>query len=139
LIDLSDGLASELNHIAQKSNVSLEIDCDKIPTQPEMLNLSLDINSNCLSDALTTLSDWQLFGGEDYQLLATFDPKILEATGSLPGDFKVIGRVLQKSAAPFGSIEPSESPIVMLLTSDGKCRPLKTEKIFNHFGSPTSR
>lgn len=60
MMDTSDGLMDALSTIANESNVLLEIDFDKIP-------FDKDIKS---------FSNWQnlvLFGGEDYQIIATVD------------------------------------------------------------------
>lgn len=60
MMDTSDGLMDALSAIANESNVLLEIDFDKIP-------FDKDIKS---------FSNWQnlvLFGGEDYQIVATVD------------------------------------------------------------------
>lgn len=60
LNDISDGLASEANEIAEASNVILTIDYQKIPRSPLLRSYSEDQQKR-----------WSLFGGEDYQLLGT--------------------------------------------------------------------
>ncbi len=60
MMDTSDGLMDALSAIANESNVLLEIDFDKIPFDNDIKNFS----------------NWQnliLFGGEDYQIVATID------------------------------------------------------------------
>ncbi|OIJ16228.1 thiamine-phosphate kinase [Anaerobacillus arseniciselenatis] len=60
LNDISDGLASEANEIAEASNVELTIDYEKIPRSDYIKNYSDDQKKK-----------WSLFGGEDYQLVGT--------------------------------------------------------------------
>lgn len=60
LNDISDGLASEANEIAEASNVVLHLDYQKIPRSPFIRSYSEDQQKH-----------WSLFGGEDYQLLGT--------------------------------------------------------------------
>lgn len=62
-IDLSDGLSSELNHIALSSNVSLRIDRKKIPIDSEVKAMANYFRLDPL--------DFTLNGGEEYQLLFT--------------------------------------------------------------------
>lgn len=60
LNDISDGLASEANEIAEASNVCLHIDYDKIPISSYIKTYSEEQQTR-----------WCLFGGEDYQLIGT--------------------------------------------------------------------
>ncbi|KAF1678674.1 MULTISPECIES: thiamine-phosphate kinase [Bacillus] len=59
LNDISDGLASELNEIAEASGVSIEIDESLLPVHSSLLKLHL------------SWKEWALFGGEDYELTGT--------------------------------------------------------------------
>ncbi|MGG1246761.1 thiamine-phosphate kinase [Bacillus spizizenii] len=59
LNDISDGLASELNEIAEASSVSIEIDESILPVHPDLPKL----HSNW--------KEWALFGGEDFELTGT--------------------------------------------------------------------
>ena len=68
MIDLSDGLSSDLAHICQASRTGARIDADSIPFEPEISDLS-DFHL-----------DRALNGGEDFELLFSADPKkIFEA------------------------------------------------------------
>jgi thiamine-monophosphate kinase len=62
LNDISDGIASEANEIAEASNVQLEIDYDKLP-------ISEYIRKYQVNEQLK----WTLYGGEDYQLIGTIE------------------------------------------------------------------
>ncbi|MCF0221166.1 MAG: thiamine-phosphate kinase [Fibrobacter sp.] len=60
-MDISDGLSSELNHLALSSGVSLEIDERLLPVDPEVVRMSEYYGLSPL--------DFALNGGEEYQLL----------------------------------------------------------------------
>ena len=63
MIDISDGLSSELNHISKSSNLGIKIFIDKIPFAKETRKTAEELNIDLLVSAL--------FGGEDYELLFT--------------------------------------------------------------------
>jgi thiamine-monophosphate kinase len=68
MIDISDGLASDLKHICDNSNVGAEILEKNIPFAERMDKLASKISKNKL--------DLALYGGEDYELLFTMKPEI---------------------------------------------------------------
>ena len=63
MMDVSDGVASDLMHILNASGVGAEVELDKIPMSEEMVTLCQTNGWNPLSLALE--------GGEDYCLLFT--------------------------------------------------------------------
>ena len=62
-MDISDGLSSEVNHLALSSGVSIEIDEQKLPIDPDVLEM-------CKYFGLSPLH-FALNGGEEYELLFT--------------------------------------------------------------------
>ena len=66
MIDLSDGLSSDLAHLCRASKVGAKIYADKIP-----FHKSLRAIAKTLDEKL----NFALHGGEDYELLFTADPK----------------------------------------------------------------
>ena len=72
MIDISDGLSSELIHICQQSKVGCNLFEDKIPLDPQVIATCEEFNLDSTTVALS--------GGEDYELLFTIDtadyPKI---------------------------------------------------------------
>ncbi len=74
MIDLSDGLSSDLAHLCRESGVGANIDASRIPIDPlierrgEQVD---DVLSSHAGDAFTLA----LGGGEDYELLFTVSPK----------------------------------------------------------------
>ena len=63
MIDVSDGLSSELMHICTQSNVGCAIYEDKLPIDYQAAALAEEMNLNIVTCALN--------GGEDYELLFT--------------------------------------------------------------------
>tara|TARA_Y100000741_G_scaffold287256_1_gene227235 strand:- start:18 stop:1061 length:1044 start_codon:yes stop_codon:yes gene_type:complete len=84
MIDISDGLSSELIHISKKSNVGFDIYEDKIPVSDEMVLCSDEFRLNSTTVALS--------GGEDYELLFTINQKDYNKLQDNP-DFSIIGYV----------------------------------------------
>ena len=87
-IDISDGLSSELHHIAVQSSVCMAIEECKVPVHPDVL-------SYCRLHNLDSRSFW-MNGGEEYQLIFTSsrEPSLLVLPkGSFP--VRCIGRVEQ--------------------------------------------
>ena len=66
-LDISDGLSSELNHLALSSAVSLEVDADRIPVDPR-------VSEMCSRFGLNPM-DFVMDGGEEYVLLFTVSAK----------------------------------------------------------------
>ena len=63
MMDISDGLSSELMHICSQSNVGCRVYEDKIPINYDAAVLADEMNINIVTAALN--------GGEDYELLFT--------------------------------------------------------------------
>jgi thiamine-monophosphate kinase len=69
MIDISDGLSSDLAHLCRSSHVGAIIDASRIPVDPSVINL-------CGRRALDPLI-LALHGGEDFELLFTVRPRDL--------------------------------------------------------------
>ncbi len=76
MIDLSDGLSSDLMHICKQSKVGAEIDEQLIPMHIDVKMMALKFHMDPLTCALN--------GGEDYELLMTFSPQDSEKARFLP-------------------------------------------------------
>jgi thiamine-monophosphate kinase len=72
MIDISDGLSSEIMHICKSSKVGCDLYEDKIPLDPQVISTCEEFNIDSTTVALN--------GGEDYELLFTISqedyPKI---------------------------------------------------------------
>ena len=88
MIDVSDGLASEIIHICRQSEVGAELLEDNLPID----NLTYEAAREFNLDPLTCL----LNGGEDYELLFTIRPEDLSKIKNHP-DITTIGRVMDKN------------------------------------------
>src|SRR5207249_6607462 len=66
MIDISDGLSSDLNHLCEESNVGALIDSSSLP-------IDQDVSTLCGRRALDPLM-LALHGGEDFELLFTVRP-----------------------------------------------------------------
>lgn len=67
MIDLSDGLASDLAHLAEASHVGAVVEEDRIPVSPEMREAARLTGVDPMA--------WAIGGGEDYELLVTVPPR----------------------------------------------------------------
>lgn len=63
MIDISDGLSSELMHICKQSNTGCRVYEDRIPIDYQTASMAEEINMNLVTAAMN--------GGEDYELLFT--------------------------------------------------------------------
>jgi thiamine-monophosphate kinase len=84
MMDISDGLSSELLHIAKDSNVGCRVYEDRIPIDYQTACMAEEMNMNLVTAALN--------GGEDYELLFTVALTDHDAVERIPG-VKVIGYV----------------------------------------------
>ena len=89
MIDISDGLSSEILHISKTSNVGINLYENKIPMSDEMKLVCDEFNLNPTTIALS--------GGEDYELLFTIDQSSYDKIKNNP-DLTIIGHVTEKKA-----------------------------------------
>ena len=96
-LDLSDGLSGDAAHIARRSNVTLEIETERLPIS----SLCRALADAARRDAL----DFALTGGEDYELLLCVAPEkadaVIAAVQNATGTpLTRIGRCVEREAAP---------------------------------------
>ena len=84
MMDISDGLSSELLHICKSSNVGCRIYEDRIPIDYQTAVMAEEIGMNLVTAALN--------GGEDYELVFTVPLHYHEQIQNIPG-IKVIGHI----------------------------------------------
>lgn len=89
MIDISDGLSSEILHISKTSNVGINLYENKIPMSDEMKLVCDEFNLNPTTIALS--------GGEDYELLFTIDQSSYDKIKNNP-DLTIIGHVTENKA-----------------------------------------
>lgn len=87
MIDISDGLSSEILHICKQSNVGCNLYEDKIPADPQLINVCEEFNID-----ITTIA---LSGGEDYELLFTIKMEDFDKIKANP-NFSIIGHMVEE-------------------------------------------
>ncbi len=107
MIDVSDGLASEILHICDRSDVGCELYEEKIPIDPMTYDRARELG---LDPTVCALS-----GGEDYELLFTIDAKKFDKIKSNP-NISVIGHITDKAS---GANLVSRSGASVPLTAQG--------------------
>ncbi|MGB1247272.1 MAG: thiamine-phosphate kinase [Chitinophagales bacterium] len=108
MIDVSDGLSSELMHITTQSKVGCHIYEAHVPIKNETYNQALEFNIDPITCALN--------GGEDYELLFTIDKKDEHKINEAEIDITVIGKVVGKEK---GCVLQSRSNQVHPLIAQG--------------------
>lgn len=88
MIDISDGLSSEILHITKQSKVGCNIYEDKLPFDPQFISVCEEFNLDAATIALS--------GGEDYELLFTVTMNDFDKIKGNP-NFSIIGHITQES------------------------------------------
>lgn len=86
MIDISDGLISDLGHICRRSGVGAHIEESRIPILPDARGIAEEFQQDVF--------DWALSGGEDYQLLFTLQKEQYDLIASNK-DISVIGTITE--------------------------------------------
>jgi thiamine-monophosphate kinase len=84
MIDVTDGLASDLLHICRLSGTNCRIFYSRVPIDYETSRLAEEFNIDAMVPALN--------GGEDYELLFTIPPAMAEKIRKIES-IKVIGHM----------------------------------------------
>ena len=117
MIDISDGLASEVLHLSDRSKVGFRIYEEKIPMDELTISTADEFNLNPVMTALN--------GGEDYELLFTISQSDFDKIKNNP-DFTIIGHAVEEEQWNYlvlrGSNELAE------LTAQGWDAYLKSKK-----------
>ena len=106
MIDISDGLSSELMHICKQSNVGCRIYEERIPIDYQTAIMAEELNLNVITCALN--------GGEDFELLFTVPIADHEKVAAMK-DVRVIGHIV------------SDNMGLALITRDGVEMELKAQ------------
>ena len=88
MIDISDGLSSEVLHLCKSSKVGCDLYEDKIPLDPQMMTTCEEFNVDSTTIAIN--------GGEDYELLFTIDQSDFDKIKGNP-NLTVIGFIKEQS------------------------------------------
>lgn len=105
MMDISDGLSSEILHLGTQSGVGCTIYEDKIPMDPQMMHLAEEFGINPITAVLN--------GGEDYELLFTMPIAEFDKIKANP------------NLTPIGHI--TEDKVFQMVTNAGQTVPLEAQ------------
>ncbi|MDR1197862.1 MAG: thiamine-phosphate kinase [Prevotellaceae bacterium] len=103
MIDISDGLSSEIMHICRQSNCGARIYLERIPIASQTFKIAEEMGIDAVTAALN--------GGEDYELLFTLPLTLRDKIKDL-GGIDVIGHITEAQAGSY-LITPDGSEIVL--------------------------
>lgn len=98
MIDISDGLLADLGHVAESSEVGLDVHSARLHVDQKLLDVSSALGADPMH--------WVLTGGEDHALAATF-PSYTD----LPPGWYHIGSVLMPDTGVTVDGQPYEGPL----------------------------
>ena len=88
MIDISDGLSSEIIHLCKNSKVGCNVFEDKLPLDPQVISTAEEFNMDSTVIALN--------GGEDYELLFTVSQSDFDKIKGNP-NFTIIGHMTEEN------------------------------------------
>lgn len=115
MIDVSDGLALDLHRICEASEVGARVHLDALPVSEALTGLSEQLDEDPL--------DLALFGGEDYELVATLSPGVVEGAGA---------KILERTGTPLTEIGEVTEQGYVAIAGAGEERPLEPRG-WDHF------
>ena len=116
-IDISDGLVQDAGHLARSSRAAITIEADRLPISPPARRAAQQLGADPLQ--------WALTSGEEYELLLTVAPDLVQQAAELVADKG--GTTL----TPIGQVSQGEG--VVVLDESGEPLELPTSG-WNHFG-----
>lgn len=114
MLDLSDGLASDLRHLCRRSGVGARVEAERLPVSDAARRAAARLGVDPLH--------WALHGGEDYQLLFTVPEERFAAVPPVLGPLGVTATIIGR-VAPRG---------IRLVDPSGRSEPLRPAG-FRHF------
>jgi thiamine-monophosphate kinase len=103
MIDISDGLSSEIMHVCRQSNCGVRIYLERIPIASQTFKISEEMGIDAVTAALN--------GGEDYELLFTLPLALRDQIKDL-GGIDVIGHITEAHTGAY-LITPDGSEVVL--------------------------
>ncbi len=122
MVDVSDGLMADLEHVCRASGVGAEIWADQVPVGAACSQVALASGVEGL--------DWALSGGEDYELLFTASPDQAAAIESL------LVNETGTSCRAIGRITAAQGDIDLLFPDGRRLSYLMEKRGWDHFAPP---
>ena len=123
MMDLSDGLATDLSHLCKQSRVGARIEAEKLPGRTGLAPAASLLNKKRRDGMIV---NWMISGGEDYELLFTADPKDSQAILDVAA-----GQGLRVS--PVGTVIAGQGVTLQRKTTEGYEEQHISFKGFDHF------
>jgi thiamine-monophosphate kinase len=123
MMDLSDGLATDLSHLCQQSRVGARVEAEKLPGRRGLAPAASLLNKKRRDGMIV---DWMIAGGEDYELLFTADPKDSQAILDVAA-----GQGIR--ASPVGTIITGQGVTLQQKTAEGYEEQHISFQGFDHF------
>lgn len=102
MIDISDGLSSEILHLSKQSGYGFKVYEEKIPLDPTVIKTAEEFSINPVTCALN--------GGEDYELLFTISQNDFPKIKGNP-NLTVIGHTTEQNGENYLMLQGSESAV----------------------------
>lgn len=118
MMDTSDGLADALYKISLQSNISMQIDYNLIPTDNDLVFIANLANKDTFN--------WVLYGGEDYELIATVSKECFKTLIDNNIPVTQIGRVVKANGKPSVIVKYKDKDVLIDANSF-------EAEMFNHF------
>lgn len=123
MMDLSDGLATDLSHLCQQSRVGAMIEAEKLPGR-EGLAPAASLLDTKRKDRM--IVDWMIAGGEDYELLFTAAPHNSDAVLAAAKEQGI-------TVSPVGIIRAGQGVTLQRKTTEGYEEQPVSFQGFDHF------
>jgi thiamine-monophosphate kinase len=120
MIDISDGLSSEVHHLARASDVGIAVHAGRIPAMDGIAAFAKEVGEEAL--------DVTLESGEEYELLFTL---AAEDATKVDGLLEYLHETTGIEITPIGEVIPAREGVVLVLP-DGSRRPLEARG-YDHF------